>query len=107
MKKRKKKEKVRRRERERGVSLSVGRKKKEERRECAAAAAAAAAVGDPHSLFSKVVTLPTSQPPMGWLKAWAPSNAAWGRDVIRTRAGNTPQEMKGKKEGKKKENMTK
>ena len=50
---------------------SVGRrKKKEERRECAAAAAAAA-VGDPHSLIAKVVTLPTSQPPMGWLKALA------------------------------------
>ena len=65
---------MRRRERERGVSLSVEerRKKKEERRECAAAAAvAAAAVGDPHSLDAKLVTPPTSQPPMGWLKAWA------------------------------------
>ena len=60
---------------------SVGRrKKKEERRECAAAAAAAA--GDPHSLSNKVVTLPTSQPPMGWLKAPALRNAAWGRDGI-------------------------
>ena len=37
-----------------------------------AAAAAAAAVGDPHSLYSKVVTLDTSQSPMGWLNwlAW-------------------------------------
>ena len=35
------------------------------------AAAAAAAVGDPHSLRTKLVTLPTSQPPMGWLKAVA------------------------------------
>ena len=76
---------------------SVGRrKKKEERRECAAAAAAAA-VGDPHSLDCKVLTLPTSQPPMGWLKAWALENAAWGRDVMRTRAGNTPQEKKEKR----------
>ena len=55
---------MRRRETERGVSLSV-----EERRECAAAAAAA--VGDPHSLKAKLVTLPTLQPPMGWLKALA------------------------------------
>jgi hypothetical protein len=39
---------------------------------------------------------------MGWLKAWASLNAAWDRDVIRTRAG-TPH----KKQGKKKENMKK
>ncbi len=67
-----------------------------------AAAAAAAAVGDPHSLLYKMVTLPTSQPPMGWLKALALLNAAWDRGVIRTHAG-IPQQ---KKEGKKKENIT-
>ena len=37
----------------------------------AAAAAAAAAVGDPHSLLDKLVTLDTSQSPMGWLNCSA------------------------------------
>ena len=62
-------------------------------------ATAAAAVGDPHSLLDKSVTLPTFQPPMGWLKASAFLNAAWGSDVIRTRAG-TPHKKEGKKKGK-------
>ena len=58
---------------------------------------------DPHSLKYKLSTPLTSQPPMGWLKAWALPNAAWGRDVIQTRAGNTPQEKKekGRKKGRK------
>ena len=42
----------------------------------AAAAAAAAAVGDPHSLSSKVITLDTSQSPMGWLNCRASVNSA-------------------------------
>ena len=42
------------------------------------AAAAAAAVGDPHSLCANVVTLDTSQSPMGWLNCWAFTNAALG-----------------------------
>ena len=56
-------------EAERCESVGLRKKKKEERIECAAAAAAAAAaaVGDPHSLAYKVVTLDTSQSPMGWL----------------------------------------
>ena len=56
-------------------------------------------MGDPNSLSCKVVTLPTSQPPMGWLKALAFKNAAWGRDVIRTHAGSTDKKRR-KKEGK-------
>ena len=59
-------------------------------------------MGDPHSLHPKEVTLPTSQPPMGWLNAGLLLNAARDCDVVRTRAG-TPH----KKEGKKKENMKK
>ena len=43
-----------------------------------AAAAAAAAEGDPHSLLAKVVTLDTSQSPMGWLNCLALKKAALG-----------------------------
>ena len=45
------------------LSVEGRRKKKEEN----VLLLLAAAVGDPHSLFCKVVTLPTFQPPMGWL----------------------------------------
>ena len=41
-------------------------------------AAAAAAVGDPHSLSDKVVTLDTSQSPMDWLNCVASRKAALG-----------------------------
>ena len=43
-----------------------------------AAAAAAAAVGDPHSLPDKSVTLDTSQSPMGWLNCSVLLKAALG-----------------------------
>ena len=39
----------------------------------------------------------TQAPQSFWLKAWALLNAAWGRDVIRTHAGSTPQEKKEKR----------
>ena len=39
---------------------------------------AAAAVGDPHSLVCKLVTLDTSQSPMGWLNCSAFWKAALG-----------------------------
>ena len=40
--------------------------------------AAAAAEGDPHSLILKVVTLDTSQSPMGWLNTQVLEKAALG-----------------------------
>ena len=62
---------MRRREREKGVSLSVEERRKKKEENVLLLLAAAAAVGDPHSLCCKLVTLPTLQPPMGWLKALA------------------------------------
>ena len=48
---------------------SVGRRKKKEEN--------VLLLLHPHSLAHKVVTLPTSQPPIGWLKALVEANAAW------------------------------
>ena len=56
------------------TSLSVEKNKKQDKQEenVLLLVAAAAAVGDPHSLRNKVVTLATFQSPMGWLNALAP-----------------------------------
>ena len=67
----------------RETSLSQSKKnqkqdKQEENMLLLLVAAAAAAVGDPHSLSSKVVTSDTFQSPMGWLNWLAPLKAALG-----------------------------
>ena len=52
--------------------------KKQDKQEENVLRVAASAEGDPHSLLLKVVTLDTSQSPMGWLKPTASLKAALG-----------------------------
>ena len=55
----------------RRVCRSKKNKKQDKQEENVLRVVAAAAEGDPHSLPAKVVTLDTSQSPMGWLNCWA------------------------------------